>query len=115
MPVFSWDKINKEMLSEKLGRKVINGEKETLAQVFLAKGAVIPKHHHEAEEMGCQLEGTAKVELDGQEVIVHKNEVIQVPSNVPHSVTALEDCVMLYVFSPIRQDWLEGKDQYLRQ
>ena len=40
---------------------------------------------------------------------------MHVPSNVSHSVVALEDCVMLYVFSPIRQDWLDGKDDYLRQ
>jgi quercetin dioxygenase-like cupin family protein len=115
MPLFSWDSVKKEMLSERLGRKVINGEKATLAQVFLAKGAVIPKHQHESEEMGYQLEGTAKVELEGKEVIVHKDEVMHVPSNVPHSVVAVEDCVMLYVFSPIRQDWLDGKDDYLRQ
>ena len=115
MPLFSWDNIDKEVLSERIGRKVFYGEKATLAQVFLAKGAVIPKHHHESEEMGCQLEGTAKVVLEGKEVTVHKGEVMQISSNVPHSIVALEDCVMLYVFSPIRQDWLDGKDAYLRQ
>ena len=115
MPLFSWDSVKKEMLSERLGRKVINGEKVTLAQIFLAKGAVIPKHHHESEEMGCQMEGTARVELEGKEVVVHKGEVMHIPSNVPHSVVALEDCVMLYVFSPVRQDWLDGKDDYLRR
>jgi quercetin dioxygenase-like cupin family protein len=115
MRLFSWDSVKKEMLNERLGRKIINGENVTLAQFFLAKGGVIPKHCHESEEMGCQLEGTAKVELEGKEVVVHKDEVMHVPSNVPHSVVALEDCMMLYVFSPIRQDWLDGKDQYLRQ
>ncbi len=114
MGLSSWGSMKKEMLSEKIGRKVINGEKMTLAQVFLAKGAVIPKHRHESEEMGCQLEGTAKVELEGKEVIVHKDEVMHIPANVPHSVVALEECVTLYVFSPIRQDWLDGKDDYLR-
>ncbi len=115
MQLFSWDNIEKEELSENIGRKVINGEKSTLARIYLAKGGVIPKHHHVSEEMGCQLEGTAKVEVEGKEIIVHKNEVMYVPSNVPHTVMALEDCVMLYVFSPIRQDWLDGKDGYLRQ
>ena len=115
MQLFSWDSMNKEILSEKIGRKVINGEKVTLAQIFLAKGGVIPKHQHVSEEMGCQLEGTARVELEGKEVNVHKDEVIHVPSNVPHSVVALEDCVILYVFGPVRQDWLDGKDDYLRQ
>ena len=52
MQLFTWDDIKKEMLSENLGRKVINGEKATLAQIFVAKGAVIPKRHHESGEMG---------------------------------------------------------------
>ncbi len=115
MDLFSWDSMKKEMLNEKLGRKVINGQKVTMAQIFLDKGGVIPNHMHEGEEMGWQLEGTAKVEMEGREFIVHKGEVMHVPSKVPHSVTALEDCVMLYVFSPIRQDWLDGKDAYLRE
>jgi quercetin dioxygenase-like cupin family protein len=115
MQLFSWKSVKKEMLSEGIGRKVINGNKVTLAQVFLAKGAVIPKHHHESEELACPLEGAAKVDVGGKEVTVHKAEVMHIPGNVPHSVVALEDSVILYVFSPIRQDWLDGQDDYLRQ
>jgi len=115
MPLISWDNVKKEMLSERIGRKVINGKKVALVQVFLAKDAVIPKHQHESEEMGCPLEGSAKVEVEGKEVTLHKGEVMHIPENVPHSVTALEDSVILYAFSPIRQDWLDGKDDYLRR
>ncbi len=107
--------MGKEKLSERLGRKVIHGEKVTLAQVFPAKGAVIPRHQHVSEEWGCPLEGTARVEGEGQAVVFRKDELVHVSTNLPHSVTALEDCVIVYVFSPIRQDWLDGKDDYLRQ
>jgi quercetin dioxygenase-like cupin family protein len=64
--------------------------------------------------MGCPLVGSAKVIAEGKEVTIHKDDVMHIPANVPHSVVALEDCVILYVFSPIRQDWLDGKDDYLR-
>jgi len=114
MPLLSWNNVEKETLGEKLGRKVINVEKATLAQIFLAKGGVIPKHHHESEELGCQLCGTAKVVLEDNEVIVHEDEIMHIPSNVPHSIVALEDCMILYVFSPLREDWVAGKDDYLR-
>ncbi len=115
MPLISWDSVKREKLSAKIDRKVINGEKVALVQVFLAKDAIIPKHQHESEEMGCPLEGSAKMEVEGKEITLHKGQVMHIPSNVPHSVVALEDSVILYAFSPIRQDWLNGKDDYLRQ
>jgi hypothetical protein len=38
-----------------------------------------------------------------------------VPPNVPHSVVALEDTVWVIFFSPAREDWVRGEDQYLRE
>jgi hypothetical protein len=37
------------------------------------------------------------------------------PCHATHRVTALEDSQALDVFSPIRIDWLTGKDDYLRR
>ena len=39
-------------------------------------------------------------------------EVLHIPSNLPHKAEALEDTVDLDVFTPIRQDWLDGTDSY---
>jgi hypothetical protein len=36
-------------------------------------------------------------------------------ADVPHRAEALEDTVDVDVFSPIRQDWLDGTDDYLRR
>jgi len=115
MPLISWDSVEKEVLSEKIGRKVINGKKVTLAQVFLTKGAVIQQHQHESEEMGCPIEGSARVELEGKEVTIGRGDVMHITGNVSHKIVALEDSVILFVFGPIRQDWLDGKDDYLRK
>ena len=115
MQLFSWNSVKKEKLNEKLGRKVIHGEKVTLAQIYLAKDAVVPLHHHESEQLSCVLEGAVKFELEGTEVVVHQGDVLQIPANAPHAVRALEDSVALDVFSPIRLDWLTGQDDYLRR
>ncbi len=42
-------------------------------------------------------------------------EVLVTPPNVPHRVLALEDTLAVDVFSPIRQDWLDGTDDYFRR
>jgi len=115
MEHFTWDTVKKEVMNSKLSRKVITGDKAMLAQVFIAKGAVVPTHKHESEQLAYIIEGALKFELEGKEVVVRKGEVLLIPSNVPHSAVALEDTLDLDIFSPIRMDWLTGDDAYLRK
>ncbi len=115
MEHFSWDSVKKEVLNEKLWRKVVTGEKAMVAQVYLYKGCVVPTHQHESEQLSLILEGALKFELEGKEVTVRKGEVLVIPSNVPHKATALEDTFDLDIFSPIRLEWLNGTDDYLRK
>ena len=114
MEHYNWDQMEKEVLSETIGRKIITGEKAMVAQVFLAKGAIVPEHHHESEQITYILEGALKFEIEGKEIVVAKGEVLRIPSNVPHKAVALEDTLDLDIFSPIRQDWLTKDDAYLR-
>src|SRR5712672_847778 len=115
MEHFSWESVPLEQMSELISRKVISGEKAMVAQVFLKKDAVVPEHHHESEQITYILEGALKFELEGQEVIVRKGEVLHIPSHVPHRAVALEDTLDLDIFSPIRADWLAKDDGYLRR
>jgi len=115
MQLFSWETVRKEVLNEKMWRKVISGEKVMVAQVFLAKDGVVPLHQHESEQISYAVEGALKFELEGQEVILRKGDVLSIPSQVPHQAVALEDYFGLDIFSPIRLDWLTGKDDYLRR
>ena len=86
-----------------------------VAQVFIAKDAVVPVHLHESEQLTYIMEGALKFELEGREVVVRKGEVLHIPSNVPHRAVALEDTLDLDIFSPIRLDWLNRQDEYLRR
>ena len=115
MQHFSWDKVRTEIMTPKISRKVISGERAMVAQVFIAKDGVVPTHHHESEQLTYILEGALKFELEGREIVVRKGEVLHIPSNVPHRAVALEDTIDLDIFSPIRVDWLTGHDDYLRK
>jgi quercetin dioxygenase-like cupin family protein len=114
MELFSWESVNAEVLNDKLARKVISGEKITMAQIFIAKDGVVPLHHHENEQISSVLTGALRFEIEGKELVLGAGEVLLIPSNVPHRVVALEDSLALDVFSPVRTDWLTGKDAYLR-
>jgi quercetin dioxygenase-like cupin family protein len=115
---FRWDSMRKERVSDMLERRLITGERMMLAQVYLKKGCIVPKHSHENEQLTYILEGALKFWIgeDGsEEITVSAGEVLLVPSNVPHKAEALEETLDVDVFSPPRQDWLEKKDDYLRR
>ena len=114
MQLFSWDQVSTEVMNATIRRKVITGERAMVAQVFIAKGGVVPTHHHESEQLTYIMEGALEFELEGRTVVVRKGEVLHIPSNVPHRAVALEDTLDLDIFSPIRVDWLTGQDHYLR-
>ena len=116
MQHMAWASVKKEVMNEKLSRRFVTGEKLTVAQISLAKGCAVPPHQHANEQICCLLQGAIKFDVGGQEVLVNAGDVLVIPPNVPHSVMlALEDSLAMDIFSPIRQDWLDGDDSYLRK
>ena len=111
----TWESVPLETMSDMISRKIISGDKAMVAQVFLKKGAVVPEHHHESEQITYILEGALKFQIEGKEIVVRKGEVLSIPSNVPHRAVAMEDTLDLDIFSPIRVDWLTRNDEYLRR
>jgi len=110
-----WDDLAWEPVTERLRRRLITGERAMMAQVFLDRGSIVPRHAHENEQFTYILEGALRFWLgdDGErEVIVRAGEVLHIPSHVPHKAEALEDTLDLDVFCPPRQDWLDGTDTY---
>ena len=108
-----WDEIALEKVTEMLSRKIVTGEREMLAQVYLKRGCLVPMHSHESEQMTYVLQGALKFLVGGEEITVREGEVLHIPSRVEHQAEALEDTFELDVFSPIRQDWLDHTDDYL--
>jgi len=107
-----WDELDLEKVTEMISRKIVTGEREMLAQVYLKKGALVPIHSHDAEQMTYVLQGALKFLIGGEEITVREGEVLHIPSGVPHQAEALDDTFELDLFSPIRTDWLDGTDDY---
>ena len=107
-----WDEIALEKVTEMISRKIVTGEREMLAQIYLKKGALVPMHSHESEQMTYVLQGAMKFLVGGEEITVREGEVLHIPSWVEHQAEALDDTFELDVFSPIRQDWLDHTDTY---
>ena len=113
-----WDDMPKERVNDLLSRRLITGERMMLAHVYLDKGSIVPTHSHDNEQITYVLEGALHFWLgaDGaEEVTVHAGEVLVIPPNLPHKAEALEDTLDVDIFSPLRQDWLDKTDDYLRR
>lgn len=116
--LYRWEEMPKEQVSDVLSRRLITGERIMLTHVYLTKGAIVPRHSHENEQITYILEGILRFWIgeDESEVIdVRAGEVLHIPSFVQHKAEALEDTLDVDIFSPPRQDWLDKTDDYLRQ
>src|ERR1700694_4123053 len=106
-----------EPLKGSLTRCMITGDSMMIAEVRLAKGDVVPQHAHHNEQITFITSGALHFKLgeaQDREVTVHAGEGLVIPPHVQHSAVALEDTIDIDVFSPPREDWLNGTDAYLR-
>jgi quercetin dioxygenase-like cupin family protein len=114
MNLYNWDEMPREEITELLTRRYISGEQLTLARFTLRKGCLVATHSHANEQLSTILTGALKFVINGREIIVRAGETLHIPPNTPHSAEAVEDTDAIDAFAPVRSDWIEGRDDYLR-
>jgi quercetin dioxygenase-like cupin family protein len=114
MSLHSWNEIASEQMNPLVSRKVRHTDRLTISRLELKQGAVVPEHHHENEQVSMVESGCLRFILGAEETLVAAGQLFTIPSNVPHSVIALEDSIAVDVFTPRREDWIRGDDAYLR-
>jgi len=111
---YRWNEIPEEQLNPTARRKVIHTDGMTIARLWLASGAVVPRHQHVNEQVTNIESGSLRFFFDDREIVLEAGESLVILPNEPHGVEALTDCVALDLFTPPRQDWISGDDAYLR-
>jgi quercetin dioxygenase-like cupin family protein len=109
-----WSDIPSEQLNSATARKYLTGDRVTVARFELKRGGIVPRHSHENEQVSCVLSGALKFKLNGREILVGEGEVLRIPGWLEHEVEVIEDAVVIDVFSPVRQDWIDKTDDYFR-
>lgn len=115
MEIVRWSEEPVEQLSPGIGRQMVSTANLTVATIHLAAGAVVPRHQHHNEQVANVLSGSVRFAVGDEEAVVSAGESIAIAADVPHEVVALEDTVVIDVFSPRRDDWIAGDDAYLRR
>ena len=107
-----WSDVAPEQINSEVARQYITADRVTIARFELTRGGIVPRHSHENEQVSVVLSGVLLFRIDGREITVKAGEALQIPSNVAHEVEVVEDTLVMDVFSPIRQDWLDKTDNY---
>jgi quercetin dioxygenase-like cupin family protein len=87
----------------------LHGEKMMMALNDTLPGHGVPLHSHPHEQVGFVFAGTAKLRIGDEERVVQKGDFYRIPGNVAHGDTCIgdESFVMLDVFYPVREDFIE--------
>lgn len=83
--------------------KMLHGEKSTLGFWDIKKGAVLPLHEHENEQITYIAEGELQMTIGGITTVFKAGNVQVIPAHVPHSALALTDCKVIDSWSPVRE------------
>jgi quercetin dioxygenase-like cupin family protein len=76
-----------------------------LVRHTMTKGWVGTKHSHPHEQMVYLVSGKIRFEHPGGTFDVKAGDCFLVPGGVEHQASALEDCEVLDIFTPYREDY----------
>ena len=92
-----------------MARKVLGcGGSLMMVEVRFKKGGIGEPHSHgEHEQVSYIVDGSFEVTVGDKALILKKGDSFYAGKNVVHGVIAMEDAVILDIFTPIREDFLQ--------
>ena len=114
MPVYDFNTLQSEHLTDQYRRKMVQGENLSIARLEAARGSTTRTHKHRHEEVIILLKGSWRFRLPTGDVTLQPNQMLTIPSGTEHSSEVLEDVVAIDVCSPAREDLIYGEDRGLR-
>ena len=91
----------REVLPGFLG-KFIHTETMTYAYWTIKKNAVLPRHSHHNEQITNLIKGKFELTIGSKTILCTPGQIVTIPANVEHGGTALEESIIVDIFSPKR-------------
>jgi len=98
-----------EMVAGVTRRTLVHGDKTSLHEITIVRGAVVPLHTHPHEQTGYVASGRVVFQIGEEKRELTAGDGYSVPGEMAHGVVALEDSVCIDVFSPVRTEYLDGE------
>ena len=97
-----------EMLAGVVRRTLAVTDRLMLCEIFLRAGSEVPVHTHPHDQVGYVVSGDVVMIVDGEEVRCKPGDAYAIPGGVPHGARPLADTVVIDVFHPPREDYLDA-------
>lgn len=105
--VTDWSKIESEQTAPGITRQMVVGQNVMTVRFTFEPFLVTPQHTHLHEQMTLVVKGRVKFFISGEEYIVSAGSVLHFPPHILHGATMMdEEVVLIDIFSPIREDFL---------
>lgn len=102
-----FDKLPFEPVNDQVSRKMAVGQNAMILKHTVKKGFQSEINEtHINEQFTYVLEGKLEVRAEERTSLLAKGDMLIIPPNKPHTLKALEDTIILDVFSPVRTEWL---------
>lgn len=85
--------------------QLIHTATNTYSFVSVDAGSTLPIHNHIHEQSSFVLEGKFEMTVGNETQVLEPGKFTLIPSNMPHGGTAITDCKLLDIFSPVRADY----------
>jgi len=115
MAFVDWSQVKEEAIAPGIRRQLVTGERMMFVRWRFDKGFHVPPHEHPNEQIAYMVSGRMEFRLGAERRTVGPGEVCVVPGNTEHEAWFEEATEVIDVFSPPRQDFLEGREEYLRR
>jgi quercetin dioxygenase-like cupin family protein len=91
-------------------KTLVHGEKTLMAEFRIKKDSVLPRHAHPHEQTGYLVSGRVVLSVGEERYPAGPGDSWCIAGGVEHEARVLEDAVIVEVFSPVREDYLQHSD-----
>jgi quercetin dioxygenase-like cupin family protein len=96
-----------ETAGEGVRKKILAYDKDMMiVHLEFEKNAIGYLHKHQHKQIGYVVAGSFEVTINGEKKVLKAGDVYYTQPNVEHGVVALDDCVLIDIFNPFREDFL---------
>lgn len=101
----NFDDIDTKEIAPGFFSKLIHTDTNTLNFIEVKAGCSVPLHRHIHQQCSFVTDDKFEMTVDGLTQILDTGVFVVIPSNAWHKGTAITDCKLLDIFSPVRGDY----------
>ena len=88
-------------------RILAHGQEMMMVENEFVPGDTAPKHEHPHSQITYVIDGALEFTIDGETKVLKKGDSVYIAPHAVHSALATEDTLVIDMFSPMREDFLE--------